>query len=81
MYVLRSLRDRRLYVGMTGDLEKRVIKHNAGGVPSTKYRRPLVLIYHEELVNRSEARTREKFLKSGPGHAFLKSVFERDVLQ
>jgi len=71
VYVLRSLKDLRLFVGMTEDVESRLKKHNAGGVPSTRYRRPLELVYQEECRDRNEARHREIFLKSGPGHRFL----------
>jgi putative endonuclease len=71
VYVLRSLKDSRLYIGITEDVGKRLRKHNAGGVPSTKSRRPMELVYQEECLDRLEARRREKFLKSGPGHRFL----------
>ena len=74
VYVLRSSKDLRLYIGMTDDVVARVAKHNKGGVPSTRYRRPLNLVYREKVPTRIEARNREKFLKSGPGHVFLKSV-------
>jgi putative endonuclease len=73
-YVLLSLKDHRLYVGMTSNLDARLKKHNDGGVRSTKHRRPLKLVWQEGCATRNEARTREKFLKSGPGHAFLKAV-------
>jgi putative endonuclease len=59
---------------MTQDLASRVSKHNSGRVPSTRYRRPLELVYHERCATRIEARQREKYLKSGPGHAFIMSV-------
>jgi len=74
VYVLRSLRDGKLYIGLTGDREKRIKKHNAGGVSSTRYRRPLEMIYHETYETLDEARRREKLLKSGPGHQFIRGV-------
>ncbi len=74
VYVLRSLKDGGLYKGLTSDLDKRLKKHQAGGVPSTKNRRPLEVVYCETHGSRHEARKREKFLKSGPGNNFLKEV-------
>ena len=76
VYVLRSLKDNRLYVGMTSDVVARVRRHNQGGVRSTRYRRPLVLVHQEPCSSREDARAREKFLKSGPGHEYLKSVVQ-----
>jgi putative endonuclease len=74
VYVLRSLKDGRLYIGMTEDVPSRLKRHSEGKVTSTRHRRPLVLVYTESYNSRAEARRREKFLKSGPGHAFLRSI-------
>ncbi|MBU1299281.1 MAG: GIY-YIG nuclease family protein [Bacteroidetes bacterium] len=78
VYVLRSTKDNKLYIGMSDDVERRLVKHNQGKVISTKHRRPLVLIYTEMFATKSQAAKRERFLKSGPGHKFLKSVFGQD---
>jgi predicted GIY-YIG superfamily endonuclease len=45
-YVLLSDRDGNFYIGSTGDLRARLLKHNSGAVRSTAYRRPLRLIYY-----------------------------------
>ena len=66
VYVLRSLKDGRLYIGITQDIPLRLKRHQEGRVPSTKHRRPLELVYSETCRTRFEARQREKFLKSGP---------------
>jgi putative endonuclease len=71
VYVLKSLKDGDLYIGMSEDVEARLIRHNQGKVPSTKYRRPFQLLHTEEYPDRQQARKREKFLKSGPGHREL----------
>jgi putative endonuclease len=36
VYVLKSEKDGRLYKGLTSDLEKRLLQHNAGITKSTK---------------------------------------------
>jgi len=74
VYVLRSLKDGKLYIGMTEDVPSRVKRHLEGKVSSTRHRRPLELVYSESYSSRADARKREKFLKSGPGHAFLRSI-------
>ena len=76
VYVLESLKDKKLYIGMTENVELRLLRHNQGKVPSTKYRRPLLLLHTEEYPDRKQARKREKFLKSGPGHRELYELLE-----
>ena len=72
VYVLRSLKDQRRYIGLTNNIKVRLSQHNSGKVTATKNRISLVLIYLEEYDKRSEAAQREKFLKSAKGREFLK---------
>ena len=72
VYVLRSLKDGKLYTGCTSDLRARIATHNAGKVPSTRDRRPLHLIYYEAYLLAKEAKAREFFLKSGSGKRFIR---------
>lgn len=65
VYFLRSLKDPNwVYVGSTGDLEQRLTNHNHGEVRSTKSRLPYEIVYKEEYASISEARKREKEIKS-----------------
>lgn len=68
VYILQSDKDKQMYIGCTADLKKRVILHNKGNVPATKKRIPLKLIFYEAFLNRDDAFTREKWLKTGWGH-------------
>ena len=65
VYVLRSLKDQRFYVGFTKNLPARVDAHNSGSVPSTRSRLPLELVYWEGCLNQGDATRREKYLKMG----------------
>ncbi|MCF7907200.1 GIY-YIG nuclease family protein [Patescibacteria group bacterium] len=75
VYVLKSEKDGKFYVGMTNNIERRVKEHNNGvaSTPSTKNRGPFKLIYFEKLENRIIAREREKYLKSGSGREYIKN--------
>ena len=73
VYVLRSLKDTRRYIGYTENLKRRINEHKSGLVKSTKTRRPLELIYFEEFEYKTEALAREKFFKSGKGREYLDS--------
>src|SRR2546430_925139 len=64
LYILRSLKDQRLYTGICADVGDRFRYHNHGGSASTKHRRPFELLYVEEFPDRSAAALRERQLKS-----------------
>ncbi|WP_338232390.1 GIY-YIG nuclease family protein [Companilactobacillus muriivasis] len=56
--------DKTFYTGTSNNVEKRVATHNAGkGAKYTKVRRPVKLMYSEELANKSEALKREIAIK------------------
>ena len=63
LYVLKSLKDEKLYIGSTNDLRRRLSEHNNGLNRSTKARRPFELRYYEAYANGHNARKREYSLK------------------
>jgi putative endonuclease len=74
VYVLRSLKVSRRYVGMSKHPDLRLLEHNTGRNKSTKGYIPWEMIYIEEFETLQEARNREVFLKSGIGREFLDSL-------
>lgn len=63
VYLLRC-RDGSLYCGWTDDLERRLATHNAGkGARYTRSRKPVRLVWSEELADRSAALKREIAIK------------------
>ena len=72
LYILISLKDRKLYIGYTKDIKARILKHKNGYVKATKNRRPLLLIYYEAYLFQKEAKQREKYFKGGKGKNDLK---------
>jgi len=72
-YILKSKKDGKMYTGSTKNLRLRFEQHKKGDVESTKYRRPLELIYYEACVVEDDARRREKVLKSYRGKMLLRN--------
>jgi len=72
-YILQSEKDNLFYVGYTANLQNRLNEHNLGKVKSTKYRRPLRLIYYEACLNQQDATHREKYLKTSWGKRYIKN--------
>jgi len=60
------------YVGVTGNLLKRLNEHNKGESKSTKGRGPFRLVYFEGYKTRSETRKREYYFKKDFGGVRLK---------
>jgi len=71
LYVLRSERTGRRYVGSTQDVEQRLRQHNSGQSLATKHGAPWGLIHHEQFLTRAEALQRERFYKTGKGRELL----------
>ncbi|MFH0891144.1 MAG: GIY-YIG nuclease family protein [Candidatus Falkowbacteria bacterium] len=66
VYLLKSQKDNKYYIGQTQDIDKRLEMHNSGCVKSTKSRIPFILIGFEEFKTRDESRYREYELKTKP---------------
>lgn len=77
VYILKSLKDKKTYVGYTSDIEQRLELHNSGRVISTKHRKPLELLFLEKFETSKEAKQRELWWKSSVGRKKLKEFFVR----
>lgn len=73
VYAIKSNDRNYIYVGLTNNLDRRIEEHNSGKNRTTKPYRPFRLIYSETFSTRSEARIKEKILKSGFGKEYLKT--------
>jgi putative endonuclease len=68
------MKDSFTYVGMSKDLERRLKEHNSGSSRYTKGHMPWSVIHTEYFGTWSEARIREKYLKSTRGKEWLKEI-------
>ena len=79
MIVVYAIYDRKLneiYVGMTNNLNRRLSEHERGQSFYTRKFTEIILIHKEEVDNYKEGRKREKYLKSGCGKEFLKTLIK-----
>lgn len=64
---MRSVKDQKKYIGSTTDVQRRLNQHNAGRVPSTKYRLPFSVEFVLEYATIEEAAIHEKKFKRSSG--------------
>jgi len=72
IYVLRSLKNNKRYIGYTGkSVDERLHEHLSGTNQWTRQNGSFVLIHTESFNEQKLAIQREKFLKSGQGRRWL----------
>jgi len=76
VYVLKSLKDGKFYIGSTKNVAERLVRHNNGRVLSTKHRAPFELVYQEHFSSRKEAIVRERQFKKYKSHKFVEKLIE-----
>ncbi len=74
LYIIKSLVNGELYVGICKDLTNRLREHEQGKNRYTKGLRPWKLVHREEYPDWQTARTQEKYYKSGIGKEQLKGI-------
>lgn len=77
-FLLRT--DRKVYTGSTMDLKRRVEEHQQGKVSSTRPFLPVRLLGYEAFATQSNARRRERYLKTTEGKRLFRQQY-RDVLK
>lgn len=81
VYLIRSLKDGKLYIGSTDDLRCRLADHNRGASPATKARTPFELIYYEAYKAKADALKRERSIKRySQGYTNLKKRLSNSLV-
>ena len=81
VYILKSIKNGRYYIGCTKNLENRLIEHNSGETKGIRYLIPFELVYKECYNTLPEARKRERYLKSKKSRKYLERLINRGVAQ
>lgn len=80
-YILRSLKNNKLYLGQTSDLKKRLAEHNNGINKATKPNIPYELIFYCAFKNQQDAIACEKYFKTTAGWKRLHKMLENTLMQ
>ena len=76
VYVLYNSYKNFIYIGYSENLKQRIQEHNEGKVRSTKAYTPLKLIFYEAYPTKSDAKRREKYLKTNKGRTTLMTMLK-----
>jgi len=79
VYILQSEATTKYYIGSTGNLSDRLLRHNSGRSKATKQGIPWKLIYTEVFESRSEAYQREMELKSWKSHSRIENLIRKTM--
>jgi putative endonuclease len=72
VYLLRSEKTGRYYLGCTKDVACRLAQHNSGMSKAIRNLRPWLLVYTGEYQTRTEARRRESQIKSWKNPEYMR---------
>lgn len=79
VYILKSLKNKDVYIGRSEDLRTRFKYHNQGLVKATKPNMPWRLIYYEAYFDKRDSTKREKQLKNHAAKKDLKIQLENSL--
>lgn len=78
VYILKNPNDK-YYIGYTGDINRRLEKHNLGHTKSTKNKGVWKIAYKEQFETRGQAIKREKYIKKQKSKKFIEELIHRGV--
>jgi putative endonuclease len=80
VYILLNAHDYKFYTGITNDIKRRLREHQKvkSSTLTTLGRKDFFLVHLEECLDRTKAREREKFWKSGYGRE-LRNKFVKGI--
>ena len=78
-YILRSLKNKKLYLGYTPDLKRRLTSHNNGKNMATKAHTPYELIYYSAFKSKKDALECEKYFKTTAGWRRIKQMLKNTL--
>lgn len=76
VYILRSEKEEKIYIGYSSNLKERLLYHNKGKSLATKPFLPYKLIYYEAFLDKRDAVKREEYLKTGWGWRTIKKMLK-----
>lgn len=81
VYILKSLRTDRYYIGSTNDLERRLAEHNSGKTRSLLGHLPVALVFSKDFASRKDALRIEKLLKAKKSRVIIDRIVQENKIR
>ena len=81
VYILKSEKSGRLYIGSTEDVQRRLERHNRGLVSATRNFCPWRLAFYQQVESLSVARATEARLKKYKRRDFIEKIISEGVIR
>lgn len=81
VYILKSIKNNKYYIGSSFDVNKRFKQHNSGKVTYTKNNRPYALVFNQEFDNRIIARKVERKIKNWKRKDFIDKIIKNQIIK
>ncbi len=83
LYILRSLKNKKLYIGSSPDVKARLKSHNDGENKATKPNIPYELIFYSGFISKEDAISTEQYFKTSAGwkriHKMLENTLQENI--
>ena len=76
VYILKSLRNNRFYIGSTNNIERRLIEYNSGKSIYTSFSRPFELIFSQKFNSLTTAKKIEYKIKQFKSKKVIINIIE-----
>ena len=80
VYIIKSQKSSKFYIGSTIDTARRLIEHNTGKTIATKYAAPWVMVFSKQYATIREARQMEYKLKKQKSRTLLERIVKEQKL-
>jgi putative endonuclease len=81
IYILKSIKNNRYYIGSTNDIERRIKEHNDGKSNYTKLTKPFELVLKQEFETLNEARMMELHLKKLKSRIIIEKIILDQIIK
>ncbi len=81
VYILKSLKYDKIYIGRTKNLKRRIQEHKSGKVWTTKRMSDVKLVFYEAFLSKQDSIRRERYLKTSKGRSALKMMIRESLKQ
>jgi len=76
VYILKSLKNKRFYIGSTIDIQRRLIEHNSGKSKYTSFTRPFELVFSQKFDSITTAKKIEYKIKQFKSKKVIIDIIE-----